>query len=276
MTNDYSVLMLLWYKEKPEYLRASLESMVRQTIPPSEYVFVQDHDIPSELTSVIKSNVGNVSVKYVDAYDLFGKGFGSLLARGIEHCSYELIARMDSDDIAFSDRCERQLAVFKENPQLAVVGGTIAEFSDTPEEITSYRVVPEKNHDIIKFAKYRCPFNQPSVMFRKTVIINVGNYNTSYSACEDYELWYRVLKSGGVGYNIPEPILYFRAGEDLIKRRGKKDQYLSFVAIKKRMRNDKFINWFDFQFSVNIQRFFYYSPFFIQKWMYRYFLRKNI
>jgi glycosyltransferase involved in cell wall biosynthesis len=274
METNYSVLMPLWYKEKPEFLKASIGSMAKQTIPPSDFVLVRDHEIPSELTAVIEQSVGSIPVNYVDAYELFGHGLGSILAKGVENCSYELIARMDSDDIAFPDRCEKQLAVFTRNPELAIVGGTIAEFSDTPEKISSYRMLPEKHEDIIKFAKHRNPFNHPSVMLRKNQILNVDNYDTSFKACEDYDLWFRVLMNGGEGYNIVEPVLYFRAGENLIKHRGGKKNYQFYIKLKKKMWDNNFISWFDFLISINIQRFFYYSPFFIQKMIYV-LLRKN-
>jgi cellulose synthase/poly-beta-1,6-N-acetylglucosamine synthase-like glycosyltransferase len=260
--------MLLWYKEKPEFLRASIESMANQTIPPVEFVFVRDHDIPHEFINIIKECTKNIPVKYADVYELFGQGLGHLRAKGVEYCSYELIACMDSDDIAFPDRCEKQLAVFEKNPDFAIVGGIVAEFSDSPENIVSYRMVPENHEDIVKFLKLRNPFTQSSVMFRKSVILNVGNYNISYEGFEDYELWFRVLKNGYSAYNIPEPIIYFRAGEQLIAHRGEKKNYDCYVKLKKQMRKGNSINWFDYQISVIAQTIFYYSPFFIKKLVY--------
>jgi glycosyltransferase involved in cell wall biosynthesis len=274
METEYSVLMPLWYKEKPEYLKASIESMANQTIPPAEFVLVRDHEIPSALTAVIEQGVGGIPVNYADAYDLFGQGLGSILARGVEHCSCELIARMDSDDIAFPDRCERQLEIFRKNPQLAIVSGTIAEFAHSPVEIVSYRILPEKNIEIIKFAKFRNPFNHPSVMFRKYIILSVGNYDASFKAWEDYELWFRVLNNGGEGYNIVEPLLYFRSGEGLVKRRKDRKQYQYYITIKKEMRKAHFINLFNFQISIILVGLFYYSPYFLQKLIY-FFLRKG-
>lgn len=269
MLNDYSVLMLLWYKENPEYLKASIESMAKQTVPPVEFVLVLDHDISDELAACIAEAAGSVSVHYVDARDLFEQGLGALRARGVEQCSCELVACMDSDDIAFPDRCARQLEVFRNNPGLAIVGGITAEFIHTAGNIVSYRNVPENHTDIMKYAKLRNPFNQPSVMFRKAIVLGVGNYNPRYKGYEDYELWYRLLKNGHKGYNIPEPIVYYRAGDQLIKHRGEKKNYISYKAIKKKMRKEKFINWFDYQISVNSQRLFYYSPFFLKKIIYK-------
>jgi glycosyltransferase involved in cell wall biosynthesis len=274
MVKDYSVLIPLWYKERAEYLKASIESMSSQTILPAEFVLVRDHEIPDELTEIIEESAGGIPIKYVDAYELFGKGLGAIRAKGVENCSYELIACMDSDDISFSDRCEKQLAIFDKYPDVAIVGGTIAEFSRTFEKIMSYRLLPEKHIDIVKFAKLRCPFNQPAVMFRKSVILNVGNYDVFLNACEDYELWFRALKSGYVSYNIPEPVIYFRAGDHLIEHRGEKKHYQCYVKLKKQMRKEKFINWFDCQVSITVQSVFYYSPLFLKKLIYMVLRRK--
>jgi len=275
METKYSVLMPFWYKEKPDYLKASIESMAKQTIQPSEFVLVRDHDIPQELLDIVHESVASIPVKFVDAYELFGQGLGAILARGVEQCSCELIARMDSDDIAFPDRCERQLAIFNANPELAIVGGTIAEFSDDIDNIISYRILPEKHIDIIKFSKSRNPFNHPTVMFRKNCILDIGNYNINYKACEDYELWFRLLNSGKKGYNIQEPILFFRDDGQFIKRRKGIKNYQFYIILKKEMYNNGFICLADYFISINIQRFFRFSPYFIQIFIYKYLLRKR-
>jgi glycosyltransferase involved in cell wall biosynthesis len=247
--------------------------MTGQTVLPAEFVLVRDHEVSAEIANVINERAGGSPVKYVDAYDLFGHGLGALRARGVENCSFELIACMDSDDISFLDRCEKQLAVFNDNPDIAVVGGIIAEFSTTPQEIVSYRKVPENYEDIVKFSKLRCPFNNPSVMFRKDVVLAVGNYKP-IKGCEDYDLWFRILKDGYKGYNLPCLVLYYRTGDQFLKRRRNKIHYQSYINLKKEMRKEKYIGWKDFQISVNVQRLFYYSPAFIQKYIYR-LLRKD-
>ena len=274
METKYSVLMPFWYKEKPEYLKASIESMAKQTIPPAEFVLVRDHEIPQELLEVVQENVASIPVKYVDAYELFGQGLGAILARGVEQCSYELIARMDSDDIAFPDRCEKQLEIFNNNPELAIVGGTIAEFSDSIDKIISYRVLPENNKNIIKFARLRCPFNHPAVMYRKEIILKTGNYHT-LPRCEDYDLWYRVLNAGYGGYNIVDPVLYYRGGLSMLKRRDKKhiDQY---ILLKEKMKKDGFINSLDFILSIYMHKFSFHLPYFVQKFIYSNFLRRKL
>jgi hypothetical protein len=181
---------------------------------------------------------------------------------------------MDSDDIAFPDRCEKQLKIFTEKPQLAIIGGTIAEFSDSIEKIISYRVLPEHHKDIVKFAKLRCPFNHPTVMYRKKVVLEIGNYH-ALPKCEDYDLWFRILYAGFEGFNIASPILYYRGGLSMLKRRDR--VYISqYISLKKRMKKVEFINWLEYNISIYIQQFSYHSPYFIQKAIYMFLLRKKL
>ena len=111
---------------------------------------------------------------------------------------------MDSDDISRPDRCERQLAVFAAHPAYSIVSGIVEEFSDTPDNISVRRVVPEEQSEIIAFAKKRNPFNHPCVMYKKSAVEAAGGYQDFY-LLEDYYLWIRMLQNGFQGYNLQEP-----------------------------------------------------------------------
>ena len=95
-------------------------------------------------------------------------GLGNALKEGMQHCRYELVARMDSDDISVEDRFEKQLALFEKYPDLSAAGSDIAEFIGNKENIVSIRAVPEKHEDICKYLKKRCPLNHVSVMLKKS------------------------------------------------------------------------------------------------------------
>jgi glycosyltransferase involved in cell wall biosynthesis len=266
--------MSVYHKEVSRNLDRCLGSLANQTLPADEIIIVKDGTLPSELEETLLSWQGRLPLKIIGYAE--NKGLAYALDCGLKHCSNELIARMDSDDICLLDRFEKQLTVFKNNPDFAVVGGIVIEFSDSPEDIISYRIVPENHADIVKFAKLRNPFTHPSVMFRKSVIINVGSYDISYKGCEDYELWFRVLKSGYIAYNIPEPIIYFRAGEQLIEHRSEKKSYHCYIRLKKQMRDQKFINWLDYQISVVTQTVFYCSPLSVKKLIYKLLRKKKV
>lgn len=213
MDDKYSVLMSVYYKEKPEYLQQSIESILHQTAPTDDFVLVCDGPLTPELDSVI--------AKYTTLHVVRLKengGLGRALNEGMKHCQHDLIARMDSDDISRPDRCERELGVFSQHPEVDIVSGTIEEFITSPDEVYSRRVLPETSAEIVQFAKKRNPFNHPAVMYRKSAVEAAGGYKDFY-LLEDYFLWVRMLLRGSKGYNIQEPVLWMRAGSDLYKRR---------------------------------------------------------
>lgn len=214
----YSVLMSVYSREKPQYLRQAIDSMFRQTVCTDDFVLVCDGPLTDELEEVVY----HMQDQYGDVFHVVrlekNSGLGNALNVGMEFCKYEMIARMDSDDISYPDRCERQLAEFDRDPGLSVVSGTIQEFTSSPEKINAWRVLPNTQAGILNFAKRRNPFNHPCVMYRKSAVKNAGGYQDFY-LLEDYYLWIRMLLIGCQGYNIREPLLWMRAGSDMYRRR---------------------------------------------------------
>jgi len=228
--------MSVYYKEKPEYLQQSIESILHQTAPTDDFVLVCDGPLTPELDSVIS--------KYATLHVVRLKengGLGRALNEGMKHCQHDLIARMDSDDISRPDRCERELRVFRDHPDVDIVSGTIEEFITSPEEVYSKRVLPETSAEIVQFAKKRNPFNHPAVMYRKSAVEAAGGYRDFY-LLEDYFLWIRMLLKGCEGYNIQEPVLWMRAGSDLYKRRSGWKYVESEKKLFSYMLKEKFIN----------------------------------
>lgn len=240
MDDKYSVLMSVYYKEKPEYLQQSIESILNQTAPTDDFVLVCDGPLTSELDSVI----AQYSTLHVVRLKENG-GLGRALNEGMKHCQHDLIARMDSDDISRPDRCERELRVFRDHPEVDIVSGTIEEFITSPEEVYSRRVLPEKSPEIVEFAKKRNPFNHPAVMYRKSAVEAAGGYKDFY-LLEDYFLWIRMILRGCKGYNIQEPVLWMRAGSDLYKRRsgwkyvGSEKKLFSYMLNKGFIRKNEY------------------------------------
>ena len=191
----YSVLMSVYYKENPEWLRISIDSMLNQTVFPSEFVLVEDGPLTEELNRVI----GKYEKKYKNLFKIIklekNQGLGPALKIGVENCSNEYIARMDSDDYSVPERVEKELLIFKKIPELGMVGTNVVEFIDTPQNIISYVILPETNNEIIKFSKKRNPFRHPSIMFKKAAILGAGNYR-EYYLCEDYDMWLRMIRAG--------------------------------------------------------------------------------
>lgn len=215
----YSVLMAVYHKEKAEYLHLALESMLAQTIPPEEIVLVCDGPLTQELDAVIEQFCGtNEQTLHVVRLEK-NMGLGVALNIGLQQCKNELVARMDSDDIALSDRMEKQLNAMEQNPNISVLGGQIAEFNEDPGKIVAYRTVPTETEAIREFIKYRNPMNHMTVIFRKSHVLAVGNYQ-DVPGFEDYFLWTSLIANGYSMGNLKEVCCRVRADEGLYSRRG--------------------------------------------------------
>lgn len=219
MPANYSVLMSVYYKEHPDYLRQSMQSIYDQTVPTDDFVLVCDGPLTPELDAVISDMQQQFGSRLHVCRLSKNGGLGKALNFGIGQCKNDLVARMDSDDVSRPDRCQRQLAIFYDHPEYSLVSGIVEEFSDTITNVSVRRIVPEHQDDIIAFAKKRNPFNHPCIMYKKSAVQAVGSYQDFY-LLEDYYLWIRMLQHGFIGYNLQEPLLWMRAGSDMYKRRG--------------------------------------------------------
>ena len=191
MTNlSYSFLMCTHSSEKSEHLSEAMESMINQSVQPDEIVIVLDGPISEELESVIKEYQESNPELLVIIKLSKNLGLGLALNEGLKICRNDLVARMDSDDISLTHRCEEQLSEFEKDDELVIVGSYIDEFIDTPSNIISSRVVPNTHEEIVKFSKRRNPFNHPTVMFKRSIVLKIGGYKNfrrkSWVKCSSY------------------------------------------------------------------------------------------
>lgn len=237
----YSVLMSLYYKEKPEYLRQSLDSMINQTVKPDEIVMVYDGPLTNDLYKVMEEYIEHYPKLFKIVKNKINHGLGLSLNKGLLACKNELVARMDTDDISISTRCETQLEKFKQNNSLDIIGGNIVEFVGNPNNIVGYRVVPTTYEEIENYIKVRCPFNHMTVMFKKSAVISADNYQDLFWN-EDYYLWIRMLENKCYMMNTGTILVNSRVGLDMYKRRGGLRYYRSEKWLQKYMKNKKIIN----------------------------------
>ena len=221
----YSVLMSLYKNEKPDYLRKAIESILKQTIPPDEITIVKDGVLTPELDAVLEEYKEKSRIFNIIGYEI-NRGLGYALNFGLKHCRNELVARMDTDDIAKLDRCEVQLKMFERDTSLEIVGGDISEFIGTPENIVAYRKVPVTDKEIKEYMKVRCPFNHMTVMYKKAAVLRSGNYQDLFWN-EDYYLWIRMMEHDCVMGNTGSVLVNVRVGNDMYKRRGGTKYYQS-------------------------------------------------
>lgn len=270
---EYSVLMSVYHKEKPEYLKQAIESIQAQTFPTDDFVLVCDGPLNPGLDAVIAAKQQEMGDTLNVVRLAMNGGLGNALNEGIKHCKNELVARMDSDDIAYPDRCEKQMTVFNTHLEVSVCSGIVEEFTTDPGVVDTRRVPPENNAEIVGFAKKRNPFNHPCVMYKKFAVEAVGSYQDFY-LLEDYYLWLRMLMAGYQGYNIQEPLLHMRAGSDMYLRRAGWKYAKAQAKLFMYMKNNGFIGSGQYIKSCVIRSGSALAPNWLRKLMFEKVLRK--
>lgn len=264
----YSVLMSLYKKEKPEYLRLAIESMLNQTVPPDEIVLVEDGPLTDELYAVLN--------EYPMIYRIKNEknlGLGLALNVGLKECRNELVARMDTDDCSKPQRCEKQLERFAEKPYLAIVGSHIDEFIGEPSNVISKRIVPTTSEEIYNFAKKRSAFNHPAVMYSKTAVLENDGYS-DLKRNQDVDLFGRMQFKGYKAENIDESLLWFRSSDELAKRRKSWQNTWSYIATIRKFWKIGYSSFLDYAMVAIAQTGMYLMPVKLQNFIYKKFLRK--
>ncbi|MCC5855536.1 MAG: glycosyltransferase [Idiomarina sp.] len=240
----FSILMSVYSKERACYLKECFDSLEHQSVKGSELVLVEDGPLSQDLHDVIdeyrlKLNIKSVVLQY-------NVGLATALNEGLKHCSFDLVARMDSDDIALPERFKYQTELMLDE-NVGVSSGVVEEWDEGFSRKLSVRRLPTSHHDIVQFSKSRCPISHPACIYRRNLVLSVGGYSDIYP--EDHLLWIKLIQAGTIFANSKEPLLRMRTGREFFNRRGLrflKGQIETF----KHMRDTGFISHFHYYYMV--------------------------
>lgn len=240
----FSVAMSVYGKDNAEWFDAALASIVNQTVKPTEIVLVVDGPIPESIQRVIDkyTNIcwGGITLDVIYLSD--NAGLGNALKVAIDSCSYEIVARMDSDDIAVENRFEQQLDYMERDPDIDCLGGDIEEFISSIDNISGKRTVPVTEQEIASYIKKRCPFNHMTVMYKRSAVQAAGGY-LDWFWNEDYYLWIRMYLNGCHFANTGTILVHARVGKEMYQRRGGKKYYESEKKLQRYMLKNDIIKY---------------------------------
>jgi glycosyltransferase involved in cell wall biosynthesis len=269
-TRRFSVLMSIYKGENPAYLDSCLKSLHFQTLKPEEIILVEDGPLTCQLHEIISKWSNKIPIK---KYPLKKNlGLAQALNYGLKYCSYDLVARMDTDDICKPQRFEIQINYFKNNPNLTALGSSIEEFEKDPQQSYGLRKVPTNHLDIIEYSKSRNPINHMTVMFNKHDILNVGGYG-DYRYSQDYFLWVILLNKGKEIENLSESLVYARTNPDLFRRRGGWKYLMYEMDMQTKFLQMGHITISKYLTNLGIRVFIRLCPTFLREKIYKFFLR---
>ncbi len=271
----YSVLMTVYHKADPDFLVEAVQSMLEQTVPTDDFVIVCDGPLTEALDGILE----DFASRYPGLFRIVrlpeNVGIGMANNAGLPHCQYDLVAKMDADDLAVPARCELQLRLFQKKPDLTVVGGYIAEFDHDLNRPFAVRSVPADNEAIRKYAKRRQPFNNTTVMLRRSAVLEVGGYR-NFRRAEDYDLYIRLLNAGFMAENIPSTLVNVRVDNAACSRRASWDTLKGCARSRWHAFRLGYSSLLDVAVCVCGEFVIWISPPGVQRFIYNHFLRKGV
>lgn len=177
--------------------------------------------LKQELENLKKSN-DFINVKYYENEENKGVSYSSRF--GVINCSNDLIFRIDSDDIMFDNRIQKQFDYMQHNKNVMVCGSQMNLFKGKIENVVNITNHKSLTWDQYKKSPSHWIANHPTLCFRKSAVLEVGNYTTNkeYKYFEDFELQLRLLKKYNYLHNINEPLIYYRLHDTQITNEKKK------------------------------------------------------
>jgi glycosyltransferase involved in cell wall biosynthesis len=267
--SNFSVLIPLYDKDLPAQFIEAIESVwCYQTLKPSQIVVVVDGPVSQMITDAVSQAVGIVGDDVIDVVWLEENcGLGHALNLGIERCRYDLIARMDSDDISLRDRFEKQFFFMEANPDVAASSGYVEEWDVNMSVLLGIRKVPLGSTDIRKYAKRRCPLSHPASMIRKSAVLSVGGYPPLRRA-QDYALWSVLLQEGQSLRNIDSVLVRMRVDGSVSRKRGFA-HFKCELMVLRYQRSVGFIGYSDFLVNLGLRAVLRLSPSILKQFLYR-------
>lgn len=267
----FSVLMSLYDKEKPEFLAECFTSLANQTLKADEIVLVFDGSINDNLQKAVQNFQNKLPLKIITLEK--NVGLGQALNAGLNACQHDWVIRMDTDDICVANRFEQQIHFIQTHPDIDVLGGQIIEFEHDISQGKKSRTVPTIHEQIVQYAKSRNPINHMTVAFKKSAVLAVGSYRHA-PLFEDYDLWVRLLLVGYRFANLPDVLVYARAGQAMYERRGGWDYAQYEWAIQQKFYQQGFLNVAQLLKNLAIRLPMRLLPNGLRSWVYQTLLRK--
>ena len=269
---NISLLISVYVNEHAEYLTNAFQSIVDQTQPAEQVVLVCDGFLTQSLESVIEEFSPLLPLTIVRILE--NVGLARALNVGLSHCRNEWIARFDSDYLCEPRRLEIQGKYIKENIGIDVFGSSILEFAENPAQPYACRDVFAEHNEIVQYAKKRNPMNHMTVVYRKSMVLDVGGYPLDHMY-EDYALWVNLIMHGCRFGNIKEPLVRARAGTEMADRRGGLRYLKAEFVVQRRFRSMGFITTGQFLYNVALRGTVRLAPSSLRRWAYATVLRKK-
>jgi len=266
MHEPFSLLLPVYDGDRPGYLQRALRSSVDdQSVRPDQIVIVRDGPVRAELAACLDEIRATSPVPVTFVPLPRNTGLGPALDRGLAESWFDVVARMDADDVAMPHRFEVELPLIQ---NADIVGAGLLEFVTDTDDIVGQRVPPTDPGQIQRYARMHDPFNHPTVVYRRRAVLAAGGYG-DLRLMEDYALFARMLQGGARAVNVAEPLVFYRVGATAYKRRGGTDLLRSELALQRELRRRGFTSRAEYLRNVAVRGGYRLIPWWCRRALYR-------
>jgi glycosyltransferase involved in cell wall biosynthesis len=199
-----AVLMAVY--NNADTLKASIDSILNQTIKDFQFVIVNDASTDESQNKLVQYQKLDPRITLIQ--NKHQLGLTKSLNKGLKIIKAKYIARMDADDLSLPKRLKTQLNYLESHPKIALLG-TAAYLINQNGQQLKLKTHPIDHLHIKKVALKYCPFIHPTWMIRRSTLLEIGPYNETFPFSQDYELALRLMVHHQTA-NLPEPLLKYR------------------------------------------------------------------
>ncbi|HEY5361357.1 MAG TPA: glycosyltransferase [Streptosporangiaceae bacterium] len=271
MHEPFALLLSVYDGDRPDFVRRAFRSAVDdQLVRPDQVVIVRDGPVREELATCLDDlrATSPVPVTFIPLER--NGGLGPALDRGLAASWFDVIARMDADDVAMPHRFAVELPLMQDAD---IVGAGLLEFIKDTDDIVGRRVPPTDPDQIRRYARMHDPFNHPTVVYRRSAVLAAGGYG-DLPLMEDYALFARMLDHGARAVNVAEPLVFYRVGADAFKRRGGTKLLSSELRLQREFRRQGFTTPAQYVRNVLVRGGYRLIPWWCRRAMYRPIVRR--
>lgn len=235
MLLTFGIIIPVHYASNLVQFSRCLESVLKEKQFIDRIIIAKDGLVPENLNKYIKKLCisGKISHVVETAENI---GLGQILNRCASiHADVDYWIRIDSDDWNINERIRRQRKFLEQNPHWDVLHGGIVEISSSNSR--HYRKYVDGDLSLYDKNWIRNPINHVSCVLSSRVFTLYGGYSQTLRYSQDFELWARLLSSGGKIYGLPgEPLVEVDVGENIQLKRPNKymvDEFIALIACYK-------------------------------------------
>ena len=239
--NIHTVSVVMPVYNSKSTIERAIDSILMQTYTDFEFIIINEASTNDGTTEILERYAREDERIHLIQKKNEKKGVATSLNIGLREATGKYIARMDADDYSYPTRFQRQIEYMEANPQISICGAQMKVFNSEKYHLSEYSCDPE----IIRIeALFDSPIAHPTVFIRRQFLIEHSLFYDEDCLPEDFDLWTRVLRAGGIIANLNEVLFdYHNEGNGNVTSAKNIPFYKAVSEIRKReLRNNLGMN----------------------------------